>query len=73
MSELGVQSTQAHTDPVGGPRNTAPYVAIIAAAVVGLACIGASTAVMFVLLDEVPWHHVWKHLLSNAPMLLNIA
>jgi hypothetical protein len=73
MSELSVQSTQAHTDPAKGRRNTAPYVAIIAAAVVALACIGVSTAVMFVLIDEVPWHHLWEHLLSNAPTLLTIA
>ena len=73
MSELGVQSTQAHTAPIVGRRNTAPYVAIIAAAVVGLACIGASAAVMFVLIDEVPWHHLWEHLLSNALTLVTVA
>ena len=70
MSEPSIQSTQAHADPAKRRRNATAYVAIIAAAVVALACIGVSTAVTFVLIDEVPWHHLWDHLLSNALTLL---
>jgi hypothetical protein len=29
--------------------------------------------VMFVLIDEVPWHHLWEHLLSSALTFLTTA
>ena len=65
MSEL-TKSTQAHIDSGQNRRNTAVYLAIVAAAIVALSCIAVCTAVAFVLIDKVPWHHLWEHLLQTA-------
>lgn len=66
MNELSLESTQAHTRTVQNPRNRVAYAAIIAVAVALLACIAAFSAIAFVLIDKVPWHHLWEYLLQSG-------
>jgi hypothetical protein len=66
MSELSLQSTQAPSGAAKNSRNRVAYAAIIAISVAMLACIVAFTAIAFVLIDQVPWHHLWEYLLQSA-------
>ena len=37
------------------------YVAVIAAAVVLLACVAAGLTISLVLINEIPFQHIWPH------------
>jgi hypothetical protein len=55
MSELNLESTEAHVESPQRWGSAAVIVAIIAAAVVTLACIVACTVVAYAFLINAPW------------------
>jgi hypothetical protein len=57
------QSASQQAAPAVGIGRNKASLAIIALAVVLLACIGVSAAVIFTLIDKVPWHHLWDLIL----------